>query len=158
MGAGKSTVGRLLAGKLGVPFHDSDLAIAERAGRPISQIFAEDGEPAFRDLEHKVIADLLDGTDGVLALGGGALQRADTRELLNDVTVVYLRVSHEEAMRRVGGDHGRPMLARPGVARLHAERDPVYARAATVTIDVGARPPEAVARDILSLLANGAAT
>ena len=155
MGAGKTTVGRALAGRLGVPFRDSDLVIEERAGRPVSQIFAEDGEPAFRDLEHKVIADLLDGSDGVLALGGGAVQRADTRSLLSGVPVVYLRVSHAEAMRRVGGDQGRPMLARPDVARLHAERDPQYAAAATVTIDADASKPEAIAGDILTWLAGG---
>ena len=157
MGAGKTTVGRILARRLGVPFRDSDLVIEERAGRPVSQIFAEDGEPAFRDLEHKVIADLLDGTDSVLALGGGAVQRADTRDLLRGVPVVYLRVSYAEAMRRVGGDEGRPMLGRPDVARLHAERDPRYAEAATVTIDAGARQPADVAADILARLAGGEA-
>jgi shikimate kinase len=157
MGAGKSTVGRVLATRLGVPFQDSDLVIEERAGRPVSQIFAEDGEPAFRDLEHKVIADLLNGTDCVLALGGGAVQRADTRDLLSDVPVVYLRVSYAEAMRRVGGDQGRPMLARPDVAALHAERDPVYATVATVTIDAGTSTPEVIARDILTMFSDGAA-
>jgi shikimate kinase len=71
MGAGKTTVGRLLAAKLGVPFTDSDHVIERAAGRPIPRIFADDGEPAFRELEHAVIADLLNGEDAVLALGGG---------------------------------------------------------------------------------------
>jgi len=72
MGAGKTTVGHLLAERLGLPFTDSDQVIEQRAGRPVRQIFAEDGEPAFRALEHQVIASLLDGPDLVLALGGGA--------------------------------------------------------------------------------------
>jgi shikimate kinase len=152
MGAGKTTVGRMLAGKLGVPFRDSDHVIEERAGKPIRQIFADDGEPAFRALEHEIIAELLNGDDIVLALGGGAVGHDATRQLLAAVPVVYLRVSHAEAMRRVGDDQGRPMLARPDVARLHAERDPVYATAATVTVDADADAPEAIALDILALL------
>ena len=152
MGAGKTTVGGLLAAKLGLPFADSDYVIEDRAGRPIRQIFADDGEPAFRALEHEIIAELLNGPDTVLALGGGAVGHDATRELLAGVPVVYLRVSHAEAMRRVGDDQGRPMLARPDVARLHAERDPVYARAATVTVDADADAPEAIALDILALL------
>jgi len=74
MGAGKTTVGHLLAGRLGLPFADSDQVIEQQAGRPVRQIFAEDGEPAFRALEHQVITGLLDGPDLVLALGGGAAE------------------------------------------------------------------------------------
>ena len=86
MGAGKTTVGRLLAAKLGVPFTDSDHVIEARAGRPIPQIFAADGEPAFRQLEHEVIADLLNGEDMVLALGGGAATHPGTRAALAAAT------------------------------------------------------------------------
>jgi shikimate kinase len=154
MGAGKTTVGRLLAAKLGVPFTDSDHVIEARAGKPIPRLFAEDGEPAFRQLEHDVIADLLNGQDAVLALGGGAAAHEATRAVLAAaaVPVVYLRVSYPVAMSRVGGDRGRPMLARPDVERLHADRDPLYARAATLTIDAGRRSPEEIALDILSRL------
>jgi shikimate kinase len=153
MGAGKSTVGQLLAAKLGVGFTDSDHAIEARAGKPVAEIFAADGEPAFRQLEHDVIAGLLaDG--GVLALGGGAAAHAGTRENLRaaGVPVVYLRVSYAEAINRVGGDQGRPMLARPDVAGLYAARDPLYAQAATITVDVDGREPGDIASDILARL------
>jgi shikimate kinase len=151
MGAGKTTVGRLLAAKLGVPFTDSDDVIEARADKPVPRIFADDGEPAFRRLEHEVIADLLNGEDTVLALGGGAATHEGTRAVLSAaaVPVVYLRVSYAEAMRRVGGDQGRPMLARSDVARLHEDRDPLYAQAATLTIDADGRSPEEIALDVL---------
>jgi shikimate kinase len=152
MGAGKTTVGRLLASQLGLPFTDSDLVIEERTGKPIRQIFADDGEPAFRQLEHEVIAGLLRGPGRVLALGGGAAAHDGTRELLAAVPVVYLRVSYAEAMNRVGGDRGRPMLARPDVDRLYAERDPLYAATASCTVDTDASSPEQVALDILARL------
>jgi shikimate kinase len=156
MGAGKTTVGRLLAAKLGVPFTDSDHVIERAAGKPIRQIFADDGEPAFRQLEHEVIAGLLDGPGRVLAVGGGAPLHEGTRALLTGAnagtTVVYLRVSYEEAMRRVGGDGGRPMLVRPDVERLYAERDPRYAAVAALIVDTDARAPEEIARDVLRRL------
>lgn len=149
MGAGKSTVGRLLAHRLGMPFADSDQVIAERAGKPVQQIFADDGEPAFRQLEHEVIAGLVRGPDRVLAVGGGAAAHAGTRDLLAAVPVVYLRVSFAEAIRRVGGDHGRPMLARPDIEQVYAERDVLYAKAATVVIDTDGRAQEEIAAEIL---------
>jgi shikimate kinase len=154
MGAGKTTVGRLLAAKLGVPFADSDHVIEATAGKPIPRIFSDDGEPAFRRLEHEVIAGLLNGEDKVLALGGGAVTHGGTFAVLAAaaVPVVYLRVSYAQAMSRVGGDRGRPMLARTDVARLHEDRDPLYARAATLTVDAGDRSPEEIALSILSRL------
>jgi shikimate kinase len=154
MGAGKTTVGRRLAAKLGVPFTDSDHVIEALAGRPIPQVFADDGEPAFRQLEHEVIVGLLNGEDTVLALGGGAVTHEGTRARLAAATVpvVYLRVSYAQAMSRVGGDRGRPMLARPDVAQRHQDRDPLYAQAATLTVDAGDRCPEEIALDILTRL------
>ncbi|HEY7262715.1 MAG TPA: shikimate kinase [Trebonia sp.] len=152
MGAGKSTVGRLLAAKLGLPFTDSDQVIEERAGKPIRRIFADEGEPAFRDLEHAVIGGLLAGPDAVLALGGGAAGHPATRALLARVPVVYLRVGYAEALARVGGDQGRPMLARPGVQALHAEREAVYASVATVTVETDGRAPEEIVLEVLASL------
>jgi len=150
MGAGKSTVGSLLAARLGLPFTDSDQVIEQRAGRPIRQIFAEDGEPAFRALEHQVIAELLDGPARVLALGGGAAEHPGTRHKLASAQVVYLHVSYEQALQRVGGDDGRPLLAWPDLAALYQRRLGVYAGVATLTVPTDGRRPEAVTEDILA--------
>jgi shikimate kinase len=152
MGAGKTTVGRLLAAGLGVPFTDSDLVIEKRAGKPIRQIFADDGEPAFRQLEHEVIADLLNGTGMVLAVGGGAVEHGLTRKLLAEARVAYLRVSLAEVLVRVGGDGGRPMLARPDIAVVYQERQAAYSSVATITVDVDRRLPEHIGTDILTRL------
>ena len=152
MGAGKTTVGQSLAAKLGVPFLDSDQVIESRAGRAIREIFAADGEPAFRSLERDVIADLLAGPPVVLALGGGAVGDPATRTLLahGDTAVVYLRVAYEEALARVGGDGGRPMLARPDVSDVYAARQAGYASVATLTVDTDGRTPEDVVAEVLA--------
>jgi shikimate kinase len=152
MGAGKTTIGGLLAEKLGVPFTDSDFVIENRAGKPVRAIFADHGEPAFRQLEHEVIAGLLAGPSHVLALGGGAATHPGTRDLLAGVPVAYLRVSYAEAMDRVGGDGGRPMLARPDIEQVYAQRDPLYAGAASFTVDTDGRSPAEIALDILDRL------
>ena len=152
MGAGKTTVGRLLAGSLRVPFLDSDHVIEARAGRSVPEIFAADGEPAFRALEHEVIAGLLDGPDVVLAIGGGAAEHEETHKLLASVPVVFLRVSYAEAMARIAGDGNRPMLARPDITEVFQRRQAVYARAATVTVDVDGRAPGDIAEEILAAL------
>jgi shikimate kinase len=153
MGAGKTTVGRRLAARLGLPFADSDLVIEEREGRSVRQIFADDGEAAFRALEQQVIAELAAGPDMVLALGGGAVQHDGTRKLLRSATVVYLRVSYEEALRRVGGDPRRPLLRRPDVADLYRERRAAYESVATLTVTAEGRPPAAVCEEVTKALA-----
>jgi shikimate kinase len=152
MGAGKTTVGTLLAARLGLPFADSDRIIEQRSGRSVPQIFADDGEPAFRALEHQVIADLLDGPDLVLALGGGAPEHPRTRLKLATAQVVYLQVGYEQAIARVGGDDGRPMLARPDVAATYQRRLPLYTQIATLTVSTDGRHPEAISQDILARL------
>jgi shikimate kinase len=152
MGAGKTTVGNLLAARLGLPFRDSDQVIEHRAGRPVRQIFAEDGEPAFRALEHQVIAEVLDGPAVVLALGGGAAEHPGTRDRLAGAQVVYLQVGYAQALLRVGGDRGRPLLARPDLAALYERRLGVYADLATLTVPTDGRRPEAVSEDILARL------
>ena len=150
MGAGKTTVGTLLASRLGLPFTDSDHAIEQRAGRSVRQIFAEDGEPAFRALEHQVITELLDGPAIVLALGGGAAEHPGTRDKLASAQVVYLQVSYQQALQRVGGGGGRPLLAHPDLAEVYERRLGVYADVATLTVPTDGRCPEEVTEDILA--------
>lgn len=154
MGAGKSTIGRLLAGQLGLPFVDTDPVIEQRAGRAIKEIFATDGEDAFRALEHEVIAELLHGPDAVLALGGGAPEHAGTRDELVETKaeVVYLHVSYEDALGRIGKDIDRPLLAQPDLQARYQRRLSVYTAVATRTVRTGGRDPGTIARDILASL------
>ena len=156
MGAGKTTIGNLLSVRLGLPFADSDQAIEQRVGRPVRQIFAEDGESGFRALEHQVIAELLDGPELILALGGGAPEHPRTRDKLGSdpaTEVVYLQVGYAQALRRVGGDAGRPMLTRSDLAALYERRLAVYAGIATFAVATDGRRPEAVRDDIVARLA-----
>jgi shikimate kinase len=152
MGAGKTTVGRLLAADLDLPFLDSDHVIEARTGRAIPEIFQADGEPAFRALEHEVIADLLRGPDVILALGGGAAELEETRKLLATVPVAFLRVSYNGALDRIGGDDTRPMLARPDLPAVYARRQAAYESVATAIVDVDGLLPEAIAEQVLTRL------
>lgn len=146
-GAGKTTVGRRVATRLGVAFADSDREIEQRAGMSVADIFVDQGEDAFRDLEAKVVSDLLTTCPGVLSLGGGAVLRADSREALAHQRVVWLRVGVPAAASRVGMNTARPLLlgnVRGTLMTLLAERDPLYAEVATVTVDTDGRSIGAV--------------
>jgi shikimate kinase len=151
MGAGKSTVGPLLAQALGVSARDIDSEIEAREGRTISDIFVDSGEEHFRALERAAVAQVLAEHDGVVSLGGGAVLDPDTRELLVDHQVVFLRVGLSEAVKRVGLGTGRPLLlgnVRSRIKALLDERAPVYAAVADLTVETDQRSPEDIVAEI----------
>ena len=154
-GAGKSTVGRLLAERLGVAFRDTDDDIEAATGMAIGDIFIEHGEVWFREVEAIQVARALDEHDGVLALGGGAVLDAGTRARLGDEIVVLLDVSAANASRRVGLHKPRPVLVgsfRGRWAELMRERRPLYAAVATVTVNTDDHDPDGVVTTIMASL------
>ncbi len=153
MGAGKTTVGRLLAERLAVPFVDADEAVVAAEGRSIADIFATEGEPGFRRVEAALIAGLLAGPEVVLALGGGALGTPAVRDAVGGHTVVLLEVSLAEALARVGADPSRPMLGHPDLPGLYASRREAYRAVASAVVAVAGRTPAEVATDVLAALA-----
>jgi shikimate kinase len=137
-GAGKSTVGRVLARVLGVGFRDTDRDIEQATGKSVSDIFVDDGEDHFRRLETAAVAHALAEHEGVLALGGGAILDTGTRALLAGHRVIWLRVDVPAAAKRVGLARDRPLLAmnpRAHLRELLAARAPLYAEVATDTVD-----------------------
>lgn len=143
MGAGKTTVGRLLAARLGLDFVDTDDVVEATAGRRTAEIFDDLGEPGFRELEAATIAEVLCGPSAVVSLGGGALYSESVRRVLTGHQVVLLDVPLAEALSRVSGDLRRPMLA-GDVAGLYAGRQEAYRAAATLVIPATG-DPQAVA-------------
>jgi shikimate kinase len=162
MGAGKTSIGRRLAQRLGLPFLDADAEVEAAAGTSIEEIFRRHGETAFRDGERRVIARLLDNPLHVLATGGGAFMDASTRELLRSRAVtVWLRADLELMLARVGRRNNRPLLKngdpRAVLERLIAERYPVYAEA-DITVESIDGPPDATVDRVLVALAAHAAS
>ena len=155
MGAGKTTVGSLVAASLGVAFQDTDTIVEEWAGKPVQDIFVDDGEPRFRELERAAVASALASHDGVLALGGGAILAPETRSLLRDRVVVFLSVELADAAHRVGLGVGRPLLAvnpRATMKHLLDERRPLYEEVATVVVKTDGVPPDQVAAAVVAAL------
>ena len=146
-GAGKSTVGRRLARRWGVPFHDSDQLVEAEAGKSVADIFVDEGEAVFRTREREAIAQSLEQHDGVLALGGGAVLDPSTRARLVDARCVWLRVGIGEAAKRVGLNTSRPLLlgnVRGTLITLLDERTPLYEEVATWTVDTDGRSVDEV--------------
>ncbi len=155
-GAGKSTVGSLLASLLGVPFRDTDDDVETAAGKPVADIFVQDGEPAFRDLERQAVAAALREHRGVLALGGGAVLDPRAQRLLGGRTVAYLETGLPALAHRNGLDRPRPLLIgnpRAQLKALLAERLPVYQSLATWIVETDDYAPEEVADEIAAKIA-----
>ncbi|MBT2509107.1 shikimate kinase [Streptomyces sp. ISL-98] len=155
MGVGKSTVGELLAERLGTEYRDSDADIVAAEGREISDIFVEEGEARFRELEREAVKAALAEHTGVLALGGGAVLDEGTRTALAGERVVYLSISVGEAIKRVGLNTARPLLAvnpRQQWKQLMEARRHLYTEVATAVVDTDDRTPEEVAQAVLDAL------
>ena len=153
MGSGKSTVGRLLAESLGCPFMDLDDLVVKKAGKSIPDIFAQDGEPSFRQLEARVLRQTVEKyceNMAVLSLGGGTVMTPASANLLHEKTVcIYLRASLDTLFQRLAGQTaGRPLADDSMAARL-AAREPIYEETAHVTIDTDGLSPDEVADEII---------
>ncbi|MCP3817050.1 shikimate kinase [Streptomyces sp. A3M-1-3] len=155
MGVGKSTVGEQLAVRLGAAYRDTDADIVAAEGRPISDIFVEEGEAYFRERERQAVRSAVEEHTGVLALGGGAILDPSTRELLTGLPVVFLDVEVNEAVRRVGLNTARPLLAvnpRQQWRQLMEQRRPLYNQVARAVVATDERTPEEVAQAVLDAL------
>jgi shikimate kinase len=160
-GSGKTTVAAALAELLGWPWIDADAELEQRAGKTINQIFEEQGELAFRDLESAVVAELARSDRQIVALGGGAvLRQANRQALAGRGKIVWLQAPPEVLWARMAADHTtaarRPNLTRDGglaeIRKLLAERTPLYAACADLTVAAVERPPADIARQIITEL------
>jgi shikimate kinase len=157
MGAGKTTVGRLLARRLKRSFHDADEEIERRCGVRVPVIFEIEGEAGFRARESQVIAELCALENAVLATGGGAvLAEENRRRIAVCGTVIYLHARPSHLWQRVRHDRNRPLLATADPLRkleeLYAERDPLYREVADLVIDTGKQSVQTLAKDLLARL------
>jgi shikimate kinase len=154
-GAGKTTVGRLLAERLGVGFRDTDADVERTAGKTVADLFVEDGEERFRALEREAVRTALQEHDGVLSLGGGAVLADETRARLQGHAVVHLDVDLAAAAQRVGLGQGRPLVGLNPRAQLKVlleQRAPLYREVARHTVSTVDVPAELVVERVLAAL------
>jgi shikimate kinase len=154
-GAGKSSVGRRVAEALGVPFADTDAIVESTSGMSVSDIFVTFGEDEFRRREAEAVASALADRDGVVALGGGAVMRPETRDRLEGMRVVWLRVSASDAAGRVGMNTARPLLlgnVRATLSSLLEQRNPVYEEVSTDIVDTSGRNVREVTEAVLEVV------
>ena len=159
MGAGKTTVGGLLAEAWGVGFRDTDQDVEAMAGKSVQDIFVDEGEEEFRARERAAVVDALATHDGVLALGGGAVLDPATRELLAGQQVVFLRVGLSDAVKRVGLGTSRPLLlgnVRGRIKALLDERTPIYESVAVHVVDTDGLAVDEVVKRVRVLTEDGA--
>jgi shikimate kinase len=155
MGAGKTTVGQLVADAAGVALRDTDADIEASEGRMITEIFVDEGEPHFRALEREAVLVALAEHDGVLALGGGSVMDDDVKVALKGHRVFFLKVGMADAAKRVGLGQGRPLLLGNVRSRMKAlldERLPRYLDVADVVVETDGRTPHEVADEVLRAL------
>lgn len=156
MGSGKSTVGSMLARRLELAFRDTDADVVERVGKPIPDIFTDDGEQHFRALETEALRAALAEHEGILALGGGAVLAEENQALLRGHPVVFLSLSVQNGVRRTGLGQGRPLLAginpRATYRALLEARLPIYRAVSVLEVDTDHRSPSQVATEIIEKL------
>lgn len=155
MGAGKSTIGRLLANELGYGFLDSDRIIEERCGANIPWIFDVEGEDGFRQRETAMLEELASETDVVVATGGGAVMKPENHDLLTrNALVIYLKTSIEQQVERTRKDRNRPLLQQDDpeavLRRLYEVRDPIYTELADIEMFTDRKSPRLVVRQLIN--------
>ncbi len=161
MGAGKSSVGRALARRSGIPLLDTDKEIEKKQGMTISRMFENQGEESFRKAETEFIQSLLAREDAmVISVGGGLPLREENQVLLRKLgTVVYLQVQPDTVLRRLRGDTARPLLrggdVRERVEHLLWQRAPIYRQAAHMVVDTDHKTPDEIAAEILTMNGGG---
>ncbi len=154
MGAGKTTIGALLATAIDRPFIDLDRLVENSAGCTIAQIFSRWGEADFRRREFEALQHLPAGWNGVLAVGGGAPMHPEAQLVLNSATVIYLQTSLDHVIARLGNDPSRPMLRNKNLEELFNARSVIYGALADITIWVEDITPDQIVTNLKSLLAN----